>query len=149
MLRSWNALTLLLLQVSILLAPTTPLLTFSHAHPLNTTDITNAVNRSIARNQNLSLRTAFSVPVQSSYHAWSPGSSQNDARQTCLSQSLWTVQNRRLHYFLYFYCLNLTKDWLLENQPQNRANFQLAMHATHLATRSTLHFRSIKASTIA
>jgi hypothetical protein len=45
--------------------------------------------------------------------------------------------------------LKLRDDWLLENQPQERANWQLAMYATHLATGSTLHCRSIKASTIA
>ena len=38
---------------------------------------------------------------------------------------------------------------LLERQPQDRANFQLAMYATHLATGSTLHCRAIKANTIA
>ena len=35
------------------------------------------------------------------------------------------------------------------NQTQERANMQLAMYATHLATGSTLHCRSIEASTIA
>lgn len=45
--------------------------------------------------------------------------------------------------------MNLTDDWLLEHQHQDRANFQLAMYATHLATGSTLHFRNVKASTIA
>ena len=45
--------------------------------------------------------------------------------------------------------MKLTDDWLLENQPQARANFQLAMYATHLATGSSLHFKTIKASTIA
>ena len=65
------------------------------------------------------------------------------------AKSARTVRNRRLHYFLLCHHLNLTDDWLLENQPQDRANVQLAMYATHLATGSTLHFRSIKASTIA
>lgn len=45
--------------------------------------------------------------------------------------------------------MKLTDDWLLAAQSQARANFQLAMYATHLATGSTLHFRAIKASTIA
>ena len=43
----------------------------------------------------------------------------------------------------------MTDDWTLTNQPQERANFQLALYATHLATGSTLHCRSLKASTIA
>ena len=59
-----------------------------------------------------------------------------------------TIRNRRLHYFLFCYHLKLTDDWLLEDQSQERANLQLAMYATHLATGSTLHLRSIKASTI-
>jgi hypothetical protein len=45
--------------------------------------------------------------------------------------------------------LNLTDDWTLKNQSQERANFQLALYATHLATGSTLHCRSLKSSTIA
>jgi hypothetical protein len=55
-----------------------------------------------------------------------------------------TIRNRRLHYFLFCYTLNLTDDWTLEHQPQERANVQLALYATHLATGS-LHFRTIKA----
>jgi hypothetical protein len=42
----------------------------------------------------------------------------------------------------------LTDDWTLEHQSQERANLQLAMYATHLATGSTLMLRSVKASTI-
>ncbi|KAI2496255.1 hypothetical protein MHU86_18259 [Fragilaria crotonensis] len=45
-----------------------------------------------------------------------------------------TIRNRRLHYLLFCYHMKMTDDWLLENQPQERANFQLAMYATHLAT---------------
>ncbi|KAI2509334.1 hypothetical protein MHU86_5087 [Fragilaria crotonensis] len=61
-----------------------------------------------------------------------------------------TIRNRRLHYLLFCYHMKMTDDWLLENQPQERANFQLArMYATHLATGSTLHCRAIKSSTIA
>jgi hypothetical protein len=45
--------------------------------------------------------------------------------------------------------LNLTDDWTLANQSQERANYQLALYATHLALGSTLHCRSLKASTIA
>ena len=45
--------------------------------------------------------------------------------------------------------MKLDDDWLLEHQTQERANFQLAMYATHLATGSSLHCRSIKSSTIA
>ncbi|KAI2501609.1 hypothetical protein MHU86_12880 [Fragilaria crotonensis] len=59
-----------------------------------------------------------------------------------------TIRNRRLHYFLFCYHLMLTDDWTLEHQSQERANLQLAMYATHLATGSTLMLRSVKASTI-
>ena len=45
--------------------------------------------------------------------------------------------------------MNLTDNWLLDNQSQARANFQLAMYATHLATGSSLLFKTIKANTIA
>ena len=44
--------------------------------------------------------------------------------------------------------MRLTDDWTLIHQTQERANLQLAMYATHLATGSTLHFQTIKASTI-
>ena len=44
--------------------------------------------------------------------------------------------------------LGITDDWTLENQPQERANLQLAMYATHLATGSTILCRTVKASTI-
>ena len=44
--------------------------------------------------------------------------------------------------------LNLTDDWTLKNQSQERANVQLALYATHLATGSTLHCRTIKSATI-
>ena len=44
--------------------------------------------------------------------------------------------------------MKLTDDWLLEDQSQERANLQLALYATHLATGSTLHFNSIKSGTI-
>ena len=44
--------------------------------------------------------------------------------------------------------LNLTDDWTLASLSQERANVQLALYATHLATGSTLHCRSIKAATI-
>ena len=57
-------------------------------------------------------------------------------------------RNRRLHYLLFCYCLTLTDNWLLENQPQERANFQLAMYATHLATGSTLKYQTIQSGTI-
>ncbi|KAI2510867.1 hypothetical protein MHU86_3488 [Fragilaria crotonensis] len=60
-----------------------------------------------------------------------------------------TIRNRRLHYFIFCFDMKLDDDWLLENQSQERANFQLAMYATHLATGSSLHCRAIKASTIA
>jgi hypothetical protein len=53
-----------------------------------------------------------------------------------------------LHYLLFCFTLKLTGDWTLEHQPQERANVQLALYATHLATGSTLHYRSIKAATI-
>ena len=59
-----------------------------------------------------------------------------------------TVRNRRLHYFLFCHHMNLDDDWLLKDQPQERANFQLAMYATHLATGSTLYSRSIKSGTL-
>jgi len=42
----------------------------------------------------------------------------------------------------------LTDDWTLATQPQDRANLQLALYATHLATGSSIHCRSIKSSTI-
>ena len=44
--------------------------------------------------------------------------------------------------------LNLTEDWTLEHQSQERANVQLALYATHLATGSTLYCRTIKSATI-
>ena len=44
--------------------------------------------------------------------------------------------------------MKLDDDWLLEHQPQERANFQLAMYATHLATGSSLLCKTLKASTI-
>ena len=44
--------------------------------------------------------------------------------------------------------MRLTDDWTLANQTQERANYQLALYATHLATGSTLYNRSIKSSTI-
>jgi hypothetical protein len=46
--------------------------------------------------------------------------------------------------------MNLTDDWTVANQPQERANFQLALYATHLATGSTtLNCQLLKTSTIA
>jgi hypothetical protein len=60
-----------------------------------------------------------------------------------------TIRSRRIHYFIFCYTLNLTDDWTLANQSQERANYQLALYATHLALGSTLHCRSLKASTIA
>ena len=44
--------------------------------------------------------------------------------------------------------LNLTDNWTLKDQSQERANVQLALYATHLATGSTLHGRTIKSATI-
>ncbi len=44
--------------------------------------------------------------------------------------------------------MKLTDDWTLQNQNQDRANYQLALYATHLATGSSLHCRSLKAGTI-
>ena len=49
---------------------------------------------------------------------------------------------------MFCFDMNLTDDWTLASQPQERANYQLAVYATHLATGSTLFNRSIKASTI-
>ena len=49
---------------------------------------------------------------------------------------------------MFCFDMNLTDDWTLASQPQERANYQLALYATHLATGSTLFNRSIKASTI-
>ena len=60
-----------------------------------------------------------------------------------------TIRSRRIHYFIFCYTLNITDDWTLEHQSQERANYQLALYATHLATGSTLHCRSLKSSTIA
>ena len=49
---------------------------------------------------------------------------------------------------MFCYDLKLTDDWTLASQTQERANYQLALYATHLATGSTLYNRSIKAATI-
>ena len=49
---------------------------------------------------------------------------------------------------MFCHTLNLTDDWTLEHQSQERANVQLALYATHLATGSTLYCRSIKSATI-
>jgi hypothetical protein len=49
---------------------------------------------------------------------------------------------------MFCHDLNLTDDWTLASQSQERANYQLALYATHLATGSTLYNRSIKAATI-
>ena len=59
-----------------------------------------------------------------------------------------TIRNRLLHYFLFCHRMNIGDDWTYQHQTQERVNFQLAMYATFLATGSTLHCRSIKASTI-
>ena len=59
-----------------------------------------------------------------------------------------TVRNRRIHYFIFCFLMKLTDDWRLENQTQERCNYQFALYATHLATGSTLHCRSIKSSSI-
>ena len=61
---------------------------------------------------------------------------------------LRTLRSRRLHYFMFCHDLNLTDDWTLASKSQERANYQLALYATHLATGSTLYNRSIKAATI-
>ena len=45
--------------------------------------------------------------------------------------------------------MNLDDDWLLENQPQERANLQMALYAFFLASGSSILSRSLKASTIA
>ena len=63
-------------------------------------------------------------------------------------KAAWTVRNRRIHYFIFCSLMNLTDDWRLENQSQERCNYQFALYATHLATGSTLHCRSIKSSSI-
>ena len=70
------------------------------------------------------------------------------AGQPATPKAARTVRNRRLHYFLFCYRLNLTGDWLLENQPQARGNFQLAMYAMHLATGSTLKCQTSQSGTI-
>ena len=44
--------------------------------------------------------------------------------------------------------MKLTDDWQLQNQSQERCNYQLALYATHLATGSNLHCRSLKSGTI-
>ena len=44
--------------------------------------------------------------------------------------------------------MRLTDDWTLKNQSQERANYQLALYAAHLATGSSLHCKSLKAGTI-
>jgi hypothetical protein len=59
-----------------------------------------------------------------------------------------TIRSRRLHYFAFCHDLKLTDDWTLANQSQDRANLQLALYATHLATGSSIYCRSIKSSTI-
>ena len=59
-----------------------------------------------------------------------------------------TIRNRQLHYFLFCHRMNIQDDWTCQHQTQERVDFQLAMYATFLATGSTLHCRSIKASTI-
>ena len=61
-----------------------------------------------------------------------------------------TFRNRRLHYFIFLDDLGIIDDLTLENQPQERANLQLArMYAsTHLATGSTILCQTVKASTI-
>ena len=64
-------------------------------------------------------------------------------------KAAWTICSRRIHYFIFCQTLNLTDDWTLANQLQESANYQLALYATHLATGSFLHCRSLKASTIA
>ena len=61
---------------------------------------------------------------------------------------LRTIRSRRLHYLVFCFYMKLDDDWLLEHQPQERANFQLAMYATHLATGSSLLCKTLKASTI-
>ena len=61
---------------------------------------------------------------------------------------LRTIRSRRLHYLVFCFHMKLDDDWLLEHQPQERANFQLAMYATHLATGSSLLCKTLKASTI-
>jgi hypothetical protein len=60
-----------------------------------------------------------------------------------------TIRSRRIHYFIFCHTLKLDDDWTLATQPQERANYQLALYATHPATGSSLHCRSLKASTIA
>ena len=59
-----------------------------------------------------------------------------------------TIRSRRIHYFIFCHTVKLTDDWRLKNQSQERANYQLALYATHLATGSSLHCRSLKAGTI-
>ena len=61
-----------------------------------------------------------------------------------------TIQSYRIHYLFFCHTLKLDKDWTPANQPQERSNYEeLALYATHLATGSSLHCRSLKASTIA
>jgi hypothetical protein len=59
-----------------------------------------------------------------------------------------TIRSRRLHYFIFCHTVKLTDDWRLRHQSQERANYQLALYAAHLATGSSLHCRSLKAGTI-
>jgi hypothetical protein len=49
---------------------------------------------------------------------------------------------------MFCYDMNIKDDWLLENVTQERRYWQLALYATHLATGSTLWFKSIKSATI-
>jgi hypothetical protein len=44
--------------------------------------------------------------------------------------------------------MKLTDDWQLQNQSQERCNYQMALYATHLATGSNLHCRSLKSGSI-
>jgi hypothetical protein len=44
--------------------------------------------------------------------------------------------------------MKLSDDWNLQNQSQERCNFQMALYATHLATGSNLHCRSLKSGSI-
>jgi hypothetical protein len=64
------------------------------------------------------------------------------------SKELGTARTRRIHYLRFCYDLKLTDDLHLANISQARRNWQMALHAVHMAAGNYLFCRSIKASTI-
>jgi hypothetical protein len=82
------------------------------------------------------------------YHAWYPGCPPHNGKQALLSQSRSDDSKPSTSLLLVLISYETRRRLTHGEHDEERANFQLAMYATHLATGSSLHCRTSKSSTI-